>query len=172
VIEDHFMSEKTSHKIPWRHYIAQTVAASAMFAAASFVPGSADAASEDEVRAAFQQFVTAQNAHDLKAVDGLLLPSPDFLWITRGTPIWGKDAALQRFAALYQGTWHLDPETAGFKIVMLGDSAAQIYIPITFAIGAAGQPAQQTKFLMNQVLVKTPAGWKVSSILPIQAPAP
>jgi ketosteroid isomerase-like protein len=166
------MSEKTSHKIHWRHYIAHAVAASAMFAAASFAPGSANAAPEDEVRAAFQQFVTAQNAHDVKAVDGLLLPSPDFLWITRGAPIWGKDAALQRFAALYQGTWHLDPETAGLKIVMLGDSAAQIYIPITFAIGAAGQPAQQTKFLMNQVLVKTPAGWKFSSILPIPAPAP
>jgi ketosteroid isomerase-like protein len=166
------MSEKTNCMINWRHHIAHAVTVSAMFAAASFAPGSAFAASEDEVRAAFQQFIAAQNAHDVKAVEGLLLPSPDFLWITRGAPIWGRDAALQRFAALYQGTWHLDPETAGLKIVMLGDSAAQIYIPITFAIGAAGQPAQQTKFLMNQVLVKTAAGWKVSSILPIPAPAP
>ena len=172
VTEDHFVSKKTNRMINWRHRIACTVAASAVFAAASFAPGSAVAASEDEVRAAFQQFVTAQNAHDVKAVEALLLPSPDFLWITRGAPIWGKDAALRRFAALYQGTWHLDPETAGLKIVMLGDGAAQIYIPITFAIGAADQPAQQMKFLMNQVLVKTSAGWKVSSILPIPAPAP
>lgn len=166
------MSEKSSRTISPRHGIAHAVVASAIFAAASFAPGSAVAASEDEVRAAFQQFVTAQNAHDVKAVEELLLPSPDFLWITRGAPIWGPDAALQRFAALYQGTWHLDPEPAGMKIVMLGDVAAQIYIPITFVIGAAGQPAQQTKFLMNQVLVKTSAGWKVSSILPIPAPTP
>jgi ketosteroid isomerase-like protein len=166
------MSEKTTHTTNWRHHIAQALAASAMFAAASFALSPAAASSEDEIRAAFQLFVTAQNAHDVKAVEGLLLPSADFLWITRGAPIWGKDAALQRFAALYQGTWHLDPETVSLKIVMLGDGAAQIYIPITFAIGAAGQPAQQTKFLMNQVLVKTPAGWKVSSILPIPAPAP
>jgi ketosteroid isomerase-like protein len=166
------MSKKASRMTNWRHSIAHALAASAMLAAASFAPGSAVAASEDEVRAAFQQFVTAQNAHDVKAVEALLLPSPDFLWITRGAAIWGRDAALQRFAALYRGTWHLDPETAGMKIVMLGDVAAQIYIPITFAVGAAGQPAQQTKFLMNQVLVKTPAGWKVSSILPIPAPAP
>src|SRR5206468_1317891 len=27
------------------------------------------------------------------------------------------------------------------------------------------------RFLMNQVLLKTPAGWKVASILPIPAPA-
>lgn len=44
--------------------------------------------------------------------------------------------------------------------------------PDTFAIGSAGQPAQQTKFLMNQVLIGTTAGWKVLSILPTPVPAP
>ena len=166
------MTKIADSTINWRHHIGQAFAASVIYAAASLAPVPAVAASEDEVRTAFQQFVAAQNAHDLKAVEELLLPSPDFLWVTRGAAIWGRDAALQRFAALYQGTWRLDPETAGLKIVMLGDSAAQIYIPITFAIGAAGQPAQQTKFLMNQVLVKTPVGWKVSSVLPIPAAAP
>ena len=156
----------------WYYHIAHTLAGSAVIAALCVAPKLAVAAPEEEVRAAFQQFVTAQNAHDVKAVEGLLLASPDFLWITRGAPIWGKDAALQRFAALYQGTWRLDPDTAGLKIIMLGDGAAQVYIPITFAIGPAGQPAQQTKFLMNQVLIKTAAGWKVSSILPVPAPSP
>jgi hypothetical protein len=41
-----------------------------------------------------------------------------------------------------------------------------------FTIGATGQPAQTTRFLMNQVLLETPTGWKVASILPIAAPAP
>jgi hypothetical protein len=40
-----------------------------------------------------------------------------------------------------------------------------------FTIGAPGQPPQQMKFLMNQVLVKTQSGWKLSSILPISSPA-
>jgi hypothetical protein len=35
-----------------------------------------------------------------------------------------------------------------------------------FKIGAPGKPPQQMKFLMNQVLVKTQSGWKLSSILP------
>lgn len=165
------MSKKTNG-INWRRRVGRGVAASALFAVFSSAPPSAVAGAEDEIRATFQQFVAAQNAHDVKAVEPLLLPSPNFLWITRGAPIWGKDVALQRFTALYQGTWHLDPETAGLKIVMLSDSAAQIYVPINFSIGAAGQPAQQTKFLINQILVKTSAGWKVSSILPIPAPAP
>ncbi|MCK1453552.1 nuclear transport factor 2 family protein [Bradyrhizobium sp. 35] len=154
------------------YHIAKILGRSAVIAALCVAPRLALAASEDEVRAAFEQFVAAQNAHDVKAVEGLLLTSPDFLWITRGAPIWGKDAALKRFAALYQGTWQLDPDTAGLKVIMLGDGAAQVYLPITFAIGPAGQPAQQTRFLMNQVLIKTAAGWKVSSILPIPAPAP
>jgi ketosteroid isomerase-like protein len=128
-------------------------------------------ATEQEVRATFDRFVAAQNAHDVKAVESLLLASPDFLWITRGTPVWGADAALKRFSALYEGTWRLEPDTSGLRVIMIGDAAAQIYIPIVFMIGAPGQQAQPTRFLFNQVLVKTPSGWKVASILPIPAPA-
>jgi hypothetical protein len=139
-----------------------------------FIPLVTNAASgtpEDEVRATFERFVAAQNAHDVNAVESLLLNSPDFLWITRGTPVWGPDPALKRFAALYEGTWRLDPEASSLKMTMLGNGAAQLYVPIMFTIGAAGQPAQPTRFLMNLILVKTPGGWKVSSILPIPAPA-
>jgi ketosteroid isomerase-like protein len=132
----------------------------------------ATATPEDEVRATFDRFVAAQNAHDIKAVESLLLGSPDFLWITRGTAVWGHDAALKRFKALYDGTWRLDPESAGLKITMVGDGVAQIYVPILFTIGSAGQPPQQTRFLMNQMLVKTSDGWRVKSVLPIPAPAP
>jgi hypothetical protein len=42
--------------------------------------------------------------------------------------------------------------------------------PIVFTIGPPGQPAQTTRFLMNQTIIKTPAGWKVASILPIPVP--
>jgi ketosteroid isomerase-like protein len=129
------------------------------------------AAPEDEVRATFSHFVAAQNGHDAKAVQALLLDSPDFLWITRGTPVWGVDAAMKRFATLYQGTWHLDPEAASLKVIMIGDGTAQLYVPIVFTIGPSGQSAQSTRFLMNQLLVKTATGWKISNILPIPAPA-
>ena len=131
----------------------------------------AAATTEDEVRATFDRFVAAQNAHDIKAVESLLLGSPNFLWITRGAPIWGPDAALKRFTALYEGTWRLDPETAGLKVAMIGDGAAHVYVPISFMIGAPGQQAQPARFLMNMIWTKTPGGWKVSSILPIPAPA-
>ena len=127
---------------------------------------------EDEVRSTFERFVTAQNAHDEKEVSGLLIDASDFLWITRGTAVWGRDAAMKRFAALYQGTWQLAPDLSELKVVIIGDGVAQLYVPITFTIGASGQAPQSTRFLMNQILRKTPTGWKVSSILPIPVPAP
>ena len=42
------------------------------------------AAPEDDVRLVFDQFVDAQNSHDVVAVRELLLDSPNFLWVTRG----------------------------------------------------------------------------------------
>ena len=118
------------------------------------------------------KFVAAQNAHDLKAVGELLQDSPQFLWITRGIPIWGRDAALKRFEALYQGTWSLDPKIDELRVTELQPGVVQLYVPMTFMISPAGQAAQPTRFLMNQVVVKTADGWKVSSILPIPAPQP
>lgn len=100
--------------------------AAAALAAVSLTVQAAGASPEDEVRATFDRFVAAQNAHDIKAVEGLLLPAPTFLWITRGAPIWGQEAALKRFAALYEGTWRLDPDPSGLKVMIIGEGAAQI----------------------------------------------
>ena len=132
--------------------------------------GSARAATDDDVKAMFTKFVAAQNAHDIKAVGDLLQDSPHFLWVTRGAPIWGRDAALKRFEAIYQGTWSLDAKLEDLRIIELQPNVSEIYVPITFMIGAAGQTPQPTRFLMNIVTVKTAEGWKVSSILPIPAP--
>jgi len=143
---------------------------SAFLLSTAFISPAA-AAPQDEVRATFERFVAAQNDHDIAKLEPLLLASPDFLWITRGTPIWGSDAALKRFAALYEGTWRLEPDSAALKIVAIGQDAAQLFVPCNFTIGAAGNPPQMTRFLLNQLLVKTSDGWRVSTILPIPAPA-
>ncbi|MBR1165334.1 nuclear transport factor 2 family protein [Bradyrhizobium liaoningense] len=130
------------------------------------------AGSEDEVKALFTRFVAAQNAHDLKAVGELLQDSAQFLWITRGAPVWGHAAAIKRFETLYQGTWSLDPKMDELKVIELQTGVAQLYVPVTFMISPPGQTAQPTRFLMNQVLVKTGDGWKITSILPIPAAQP
>jgi hypothetical protein len=80
------------------------------------VAGGARAGTEDEVKAVFDKFVVAQNAHDLKAVGEILQDSPQLLWITRNTAIWGREAALKRFEEKYQGTWLLEPQLDEVKI--------------------------------------------------------
>jgi ketosteroid isomerase-like protein len=128
------------------------------------------AGTEDDIKATFDRFVGAQNAHDIPAVREVLWDSPNFLWITRGSPIWGRDAALNRFETLYQGTWKLSADTSKLKVVVLNETSAQLFVPIMFNIGSPGQPAPEVPFLMNQTLVKTAAGWRVASILPIPLP--
>jgi hypothetical protein len=93
------MSDRTATK----RILGGLALASLMFLTAS---GSASAGTIDEVRVLFSRFVTAQNAHDLKAVGEILLDSPQFLWITRDpqsgkpSPFWGRDAALKRFETI------------------------------------------------------------------------
>ena len=134
--------------------------------------GDAFASPDEDVKATFDRFVAAQNAHDVSAVRDLLWDSTNFLWVTRGTPIWGRDAALKRFETLYQGTWKLSPDTPNLKVVLLSDTTAQLFVPIMFNIGPPGQPVPDAPFLMNQTLVKTAAGWRIASILPIPLPPP
>jgi ketosteroid isomerase-like protein len=127
---------------------------------------------DQELRATVERFVAAQNAHDLSAVGALLLDSPNFLWITRGTPVWGRSDALNRFQKLYAGTWHLEPDWAALRIVVAEPHVAEIFVPIAFNIGAPEQQAQETQILMNMVLTKQDKNWKVASILPIPIPPP
>jgi hypothetical protein len=133
-------------------------------------PAVSSAAPADEVAATFNAFVTAQNAHDVKAVGALLWDSPSFLWITRGAPVVGREAALTRFSALYGGTWTMVPVASDLRVTMLSPTVATLYVPMDFTIGAAGTPPVVTRFLMNQTLLKTDRGWVVTSILPIPVP--
>ena len=64
----------------------------ALACVALLATGAAFAAPKGEIRATFSKFVAAQNAHDLKAVGELLSDSPNFLWITCGNVVRGRDA--------------------------------------------------------------------------------
>jgi ketosteroid isomerase-like protein len=130
------------------------------------------AAPTDEIRATFLDFVAAQNAHDLEAVGALLSDSPNFLWATRDGMVRGRDDALQRFARLFQGTWRVDPDRSTLEVFMLDVSTAQVIVTVVIADGARGQPTPPDPMLMNQIMVDTPGGWRVLSILPVSMPRP
>jgi ketosteroid isomerase-like protein len=137
-----------------------------LLAAASLVRAGTD----DEVKAQFGKFVAAQNAHDLKAVGDILSDSPEFFWITRNTPVFGRAEALKRFEENYKGTWLLEPKLDEIKITELSPGVAQLFVPAVFTIAPAGQTAQPRRFLLTQLYVKTASGWKLTTILPFAVP--
>ena len=96
------------------------------------------AAPEDELRAVIDRYVAAQNAHDLGAVAELLWDSPEFLWITRGAPIWGRQPALTRFECCTAEPGDSSRHCPTLRIMLIADGVAQTYVPIMFTIGPPG----------------------------------
>ena len=142
-----------------------------IFAAAAIFPALARAATmEDEVRAVFDRYVSIQNAHDLKSMRSLLVDSPDFLWISRGKPIWGREAALKELEERYKGTWHLEVDRTDLRVISVSRRVAHVYATTQLTAGEAGHKPSRTRAYINLVMVKKPEGWQIASVLPIQAP--
>jgi len=135
------------------------------------IPGLARAATmEDEVRAVFDKYIAAQNAHDLRTVQALLVDSPDFLWISRGKPVWGRDAALRSLEERYKGTWHIDFDRKEFRVISVSRRVAQVYAPTQLTVGEPGAEPAKNRLYINLMMVKKPEGWRITSILPILVP--
>jgi len=125
---------------------------------------------EDEVRAVFDKYIAAQNAHDLKTVRTLLLAPTDLLWISQGRPLWGRDAALKGLEDRYRGTWHIDVDRKEFRVVSVSRRVAQVYAQTQLTVGDPGVEPARNRVYINLVMVKKPEGWRIASILPIMVP--
>lgn len=125
---------------------------------------------EDEVRAVFDKYVAAQNAHDLKSMRTLMIDSPDFLWITRGKPVWGREGALKVLEERYKGAWHIEPDRREFRVVSVSRRVAQVYATTQLTVGDPGVEPATVRVYINLVMVKKPEGWRIASILPILVP--
>jgi len=122
---------------------------------------------EDEVRAVFDKYIATQNAHDLKGMRNLLSDSPDMLWISRGKPIWGRDAALKSLEERYKGTWKIDVDKKELRVISVSRRVAQVYAPTELSVGEPGAEPARNRLYINLVMVKKPEGWQIVSILPI-----
>lgn len=122
---------------------------------------------EEDVRNVFDRYIAIQNAHDLDSMRGLLLDSPDFLWISRGKPVWGREAALKGFEERYKGTWFIEVDRRELRVVSVSRRVAQVYAAIRLTSGNPGAAPASTRLYINLVMVKKPEGWQIASILPI-----
>ena len=139
-----------------------------VMAVALAIPAPARAVTmEEEVRAVFGKFVAAQNARDLKTMKDLLVDSPDFLLITRGRPIWGREDMLKNLEGRYKGTWHLDPDKSELRVISVSRRVAQVYAPTQLTVGEPGAEPAKIRTYINLVMVKKAEGWRITSVLPI-----
>ena len=122
---------------------------------------------EEEVRAVFDKYIATQNAHDLKGMRSLLADSPDVLWISRGKPIWGREAALKTLEERYKGTWKIDVDKKELRVISVSRRVAQVYAPTELSVGEPGAEPARNRLYINLVMVKKPDGWQIVSILPI-----
>ena len=122
---------------------------------------------EEEVRAVFDKYIATQNAHDLKGMRNLLSESPDMLWISRGKPIWGREAALKSLEERYKGTWKIDVDKKELRVISVSRRVAQVYAPTELSVGEPGAEPARNRLYINLVMVKKPEGWQIVSILPI-----
>jgi len=125
---------------------------------------------EEEVRAVFDKYIATQNAHDLKGIRNLLSDSPDMLWISRGRPIWGREAALKTLEERYKGTWKIDVDKKELRVISVSRRVAQVYAPTLLSSGEPGTEPSRNRLYINLVMVKKPEGWQIVSILPILVP--
>ena len=122
---------------------------------------------EEEVRAVFDKYIATQNAHDLKGMRSLLADSPDLLWISRGKPIWGRDAALKTLEERYKGTWKIEVDKKELRVISVSRRVAQVYAQTQLSAGEPGAEPARNRLYINLVIVKKPEGWQIVSILPI-----
>lgn len=123
------------------------------------------AAPAEELMALYRRFVAAQNARDLAAVRLTLWDQPDFLWVSDGRSVWGREAALARMAGFQQApVWRVEPDLAQARPVVLDAGAGYLHLPLTLVIGAAEAP-DRLRFLVSMLGIATGEGWRIAALL-------
>ena len=118
----------------------------------------------DEVRGTYLAFATAQNARDLQKVRSLLLDSPQFLWVSDGRSVWGRDATIARMATFQEAeVWRVEPALAGAVPVRVGEGTAYLHLPLRLVIGSDAKP-DDLRFLVSVLCTRTPDGWRIAAL--------
>lgn len=132
---------------------------------ALLAPPRAMASPSEDVREVYRQFVTAQNMHDIEKVRSLLLDSPNFLWVSDGKSIWGRETAIERMGLFQQArVWHVDPALDRAVAVAVGDDTAFLHLPLELTIAFTAAEPERLRFLVSVLCRKTSQGWRIAAL--------
>jgi len=130
--------------------------------------GPACADPQQDIRDLYTAFVTAQNAHDIDAVRPLLSDRPDFLWISDGRPVWGREAMLERMAEFQNAeVWRVEPDYGASQVILLDEDTAVFHLPLLLVLGTKADPAR-LKWLVEVICQKEAAGWRIAGLYTAQ----
>ncbi len=119
---------------------------------------------EDDIRALYDRFVTAQNNRDLDAVRKVLSGREDFLWVSDGKPVWGREAMIARMASFQEAeVWQVEPEYVSARVVELSADTAYLHIPLVLILGRRESPAR-LKWLVEVLCQKFDGEWRIAAL--------
>lgn len=130
--------------------------------------GPVHAEPQQDIRALYDAFVAAQNAHDIDAVRALLSDRADFLWISDGRPVWGREAMLDRMAEFQKAEiWQVVPEYDASQVILLDDNSAVFHLPLVLILGSKAKPAH-LPWLVEVICQKELDGWRIVGLYTAQ----
>jgi len=114
----------------------------------------------------------AASAHDIAAFEQVLVTVPPghqdpIVMVARAYQFWGKTALIDHFKETFKGVWKFEPDVQAIKVIPLTPDVAQIYAPTQITLGASDASARTAPFLVYEVAVRTPEGWRIASIVPV-----
>ena len=135
-------------------------------------PMPVSAADIGEIRNLFLRQAAGETAHDIEVVESVLARTapgqPDPVnFVARAYQFWGRDAVIDHFRAVFTGTWRFEPDEGAIRIIPLGPDVAHIFAPTRITVGAVNQEAATFTFLVNEIAIRTPDGWRISAIIPV-----
>ncbi len=118
----------------------------------------------DDVKALYGRFAAAQNARDLAAVKALLIDSPDFLWVSDGKSVWGRDALVERMGRFQTlEVWHVEPLLDRARVVAVSEDVAYLHMPLDLHLGGKAAPSV-TRFLVSILCRRAAGGWRIAAL--------
>jgi hypothetical protein len=125
-----------------------------------------------EIRALFLRQAAGETAHDIRVIEAVLAHAPPgqpdpVNFIARAYCFWGREAVIDHFRKTFTGTWQFEPDQGAIRVTPLGPDTAHIYAPTRITAGAPGQPPATYAFLINEFAIRTPEGWRISTIVPV-----
>jgi uncharacterized protein (TIGR02246 family) len=158
--------QKTIHSVLITVLLTSLLAIGCIIAYA--FPAAADqqkTALEAQILTVYREFLNAQNAHDLERIGSFFVEGPDFLWVSDGRSVWGREATLARMGSFQKApVWKVHPELDQASVVQLGPETAMLHFPLELEIGQRANP-DRLGFLVSALFVRNELDWRIAALL-------